>query len=255
MLNPAAMTKSNDLVRLCLVFTPLLSVAAGAADLRIEVLGGAGANNNAESGITVSPLIRVVDEAGKPVPRALVVFAAPSSGPSVEFAEHGLVAQVFSDNLGMAGAPQVHPVVADGEVEIRITVTKDGHSASTSVFQMNLGVGKRGDPVDGLEIVMIPASGEMNPPRPDGFQSPRLVRFRVEGESGKPVPGVEVEITVQAVKGPGKSRELDRYKQVSASNGQILAVIPRHTGNDPLEIVLRAGWNGRSATRYFKLER
>jgi hypothetical protein len=230
-------------------------VAVGAAGLRIEVLRGAGANNNAESGRTASPMVRVVDAAGKPVPQAMVVFAAPSSGPSVEFAEHGALAQVLSDDLGMAAAPQVRPIIADGEVEIRVVVTKDGESANTSILQMNLGVEKRTESPDSLEIVMIPDAGDGTPPQPGGFQAPRLVRFRVEGESGKPVPGVEVEVTVQAVKGPGKSRELDRFKQVSTADGRIVAVIPRHTRNDPLEVVLRAGWNGRSATRYFKLER
>jgi hypothetical protein len=246
--------KSIGVLWIGLLCTALLSVAAAPASLRIELLRGAGANNNAETGRTVSPLVRIVDDAGKPVPKALVVFAAPSSGPSVEFAGHGRSAQVLSDDSGEAAAPHVRPIVADGEVEIRITAAKDGGSASASVAQMNLGVELRTDSDDGVEFVMLAGAGDRTPARPGEFRSPHLVRFRVEDQSGKPVPGVEVQVIVQALKSPNKSRELDSFKQVSNQDGQIVAVIPLHSGNDPLEIVLKTGRNGRATTRYFKLE-
>jgi hypothetical protein len=239
----------------CFALVALAAATVGPAGLRIEVLRGAGANNNAESGSSVSPVVRIVDAAGAPVPQALVVFAAPSSGPSVEFAGHGPVAQVLSDDAGEASAPHVRPAVADGEVEIRVTATKNGGSASLSILQMNVGVEKKMGSAGDLEIVMAPETGAPAPPQTTEDQAPRLVRFRVESPSGKPVPGVEVQVSVVAVKAPGKTRELDRFKQVSAADGQIVAVVPRHSGGDPLEIVLQAAWNGRFTTRYFELRR
>ena len=115
----------------------MLAPTAFAADtgLVIQVLRGAGANNNAVTGGFTSPMVRIVNSNGTPVAGALVVFMAPSTGASVDFAGNGNVAQTVSDETGSAPAPSLKPVAADGQVEIRVMATKEGRSANASHFR------------------------------------------------------------------------------------------------------------------------
>src|ERR1700682_2722221 len=90
----------------------LLAMLAGGAfpaepGLVIQVLRGAGANNNAITGGATSPVVRIVTSNGAPVAGALVMFTAPSTGASVDFAGYGKVAQTVSDETGAASAPSV----------------------------------------------------------------------------------------------------------------------------------------------------
>src|ERR1035441_4033682 len=78
--------------------------------LRIEALRGDGANNNPALGVTVSPAVRLLDASGKPVPKALIVFTGPATGPSVDFGDQGATAETVTDESGVAIAPRLRPV-------------------------------------------------------------------------------------------------------------------------------------------------
>ena len=56
------------------------ALANAAFALRIEVLRGEGANNNAAQNLETTAVIRVLDARGVGVPNALVVFTGPDSG-------------------------------------------------------------------------------------------------------------------------------------------------------------------------------
>lgn len=226
---------------------------AVAPDLVIQVIRGAGTNNNAVSGELASPVVRVTNAAGAAVAGALVVFTAPSSGPSVEFTGSGPNAQALSDESGIVAAPRVHPTGADGQVEIRVMAAKDGKTANTSIFQMNLGLESSPDSPDSLEIAMLPMVE--NPV----FKSTgrRRFRFRVETMSGKPLAGAWVQMTAEVLKDaekPGKSKVINQIQEISAADGTVLIIVERDVGRVPVEITVKALLGGRSATRYFVIK-
>ncbi len=226
---------------------------AAAPDLVIQVVRGSGANNNAVLGNSASPVVRVMNSAGMPVPGVLVVFTAPAAGPSVDFAGEGPIAQALTDDSGTVAAPRVRPVIGDGQVEIRVLAVKDGKSANASILQMNLGVENRSDSQEGMEISAVPLldPGPQSASKPGGR---RRFRFRVENGTGKPIGGVPVQLTVQAIKRSGKAEDLDRFQEVSAADGTVLIIVDRNTGRSPIEITAAATLNNHRATRYFTFE-
>jgi hypothetical protein len=242
--------------RLCahsglLFFFGTLSVVAADSKLVIDVLRGAHANNNVVSGTSVSPVIQVRDGSGKPVPDALVVFAAPGAGPSVNFAGQGAIAQSVSDESGTAIAPHFVPTGDDGPVEIRIMVTKDGVSANLSVFQMNLGVHDASAPPDELDLSGF---AEVSTAERKG-KAPRIFQVFVTTRPDTPLPGASVHFSVRTERNPGKWDELDPLQTVSGSDGEASATMNRKSGGAPLEFSVKAVFDGRTATRYFILER
>jgi hypothetical protein len=222
-----------------------------APSLVIDVLRGSGGNNNALTGASVSLVIRVRDETGNPVADALVVFAAPSAGASVNFAGEGPVAQVVSDESGTAIAPHPVPTGEDGSVEIRVLATKNGDSANRSIFQMNLGIHRESALGDGLDLSRF---AEIGTAERKGGGLRRFQVFVSEG-SDKPVAGVSVEFMVRGEKNHAKWEELEPLQGVSGPDGWVSAALHRKPGRIPLEFSVKAVLNGQIATRYFIVER
>ena len=223
-----------------------------AADLRltIDVLRGADGNNNAFNGTSVSPVIRVKDAAGNPVPGALVVFSAPSRGPSVNFAGEGTVTQAISDESGAAIAPHFVPTGDDGPVEIRVLATKEGASANLAIFQMNLGLHQAtalADELDLFGFVEVSTAGRKGP-------TARIFQVFAGEGPGRPVAGAKVLFSVRTEKNQGKWEALEPLQEVSGPDGLGSAVMSRKSGHTPLEFSVKAVWNGRTATRYFTRE-
>jgi hypothetical protein len=233
---------------------PMLAagIACAADPLVIQILRGASTNNNAIAGST-SPVVRIVTSGGVPVPGALVVFTAPSTGASVDFTGYGRVAQAITDETGSAAAPSVKPAGADGQVEIRVMATKDGRSANASIFQMNLGVSRSSEPPDALEIVVIPDADLPTLADVERSARRRRIGFRIEDSVGNPVPGAQVQMAVEVRRRSGKIEPLERIDRISAGDGWVLATVDR-SGTDPLELTVRATMKGRMATRYFTLK-
>ena len=221
---------------------PVLS----AENLQIEILRGAASNNNARTGTAVTPAVRVTDAKGKPVAGALVIFAAPPAGPSVDFAGTGPVAHAQTDELGAAAAPHVRPAGGDGPVQIEIVAEKGGDSAQASLFQMNLGLDTPILATDELNVTLI---GIANPAR-KGDRS--HINLRVAGRDEIPAPGAQVECTVRAVKASGESEELSRTSALSKEEGVAVCELNRKGGPN-VELMVRVSLSGQAATRYFKL--
>ena len=233
---------------LLLVFAAALHPAAGA--LRVEVMRGEGANNNAILGSATSPMVRVTDGDGNPVRGALVVFDAPATGPSVDFGGSGPSAHALTSEAGVVGAPAVRPVGGDGPVEIRITASQSGQFANAIVHQMNLGVSGNAARAQELDVVAVPREA------PAGKAPARSTDFtvRVEDGEGRPVQFAAVVLVLRRLGAGGKVEELERQQGPTTETGQFAGQFTKLSASGTLEVMARADFDGRRATRYFKIK-
>jgi hypothetical protein len=229
-----------------------LGVSAGLApllsgqNLRLEILHGAASNNNAASAGAAAIAVRVTDAAGKPVTGALVIFTAPSSGPSLDFAGEGPLAHTQTDESGAAVAPHDRAVGGNGPVEIEVVAEKGGDSAQASLIQMNLGLDSAQAPQVDLNVTLIGITNPRNK------ADPSHVNLRIAAQDDKAVADAEVECTLRAVKASEQFEELVRTKARSNAEGQAVCALSRKAGPNAV-LVVRATMGGQSATRYFKL--
>jgi hypothetical protein len=208
--------------------------------MRMEVLRGDGANNNAAQGLGTSPAVRVLDARGQPAPKVLVVFSAPDSGASVQFAGEGPSATVLTDESGVAVAPHFRPTGGNGPVEIRVMANLAGEFVNAVIHQMNLGTGGDPHPERELSLVKLPeASG---------------IAVRVEDGTGRAVPSATVVFALRKVNANGKTEELSRSVTTSSVDGQARAAAPRRSGNSRLEFMVQAESDGRRSTDYFRVD-
>jgi hypothetical protein len=223
-----------------------LTCALSGQSLRIEILRGTASNNNAGAGSAVAPAVRITDNQGKPVSGALVIFTAPSAGPSVDFAGDGPVAHSETDQSGIAVSPHIRPVAANGPLEIEVVAEKSGDSARVSLFQMNLGVDSVSATFEDLDVTLVAIAG---PPRKGvpGHASLQVVR-----STGGPAADAQVECTVRSAKPSGEFEELLFSATRSNDAGAAVCDINGKAGPN-VELVVRATLSARSATRYFKL--
>jgi hypothetical protein len=119
-----------------------LSDPQEAPKLNIVIVEGDGALNNVKQRVNREPIVQVEDENHKPVAGAAVVFFLPTTGPSGTFANGSQTLTVTTDNLGRAAAKGIRPNHQTGKMEIRVTASSNGLTASAVISQMNvLGAG------------------------------------------------------------------------------------------------------------------
>src|SRR5438874_11705433 len=92
-----------------ILFGLIVWPASAAEPLRVIVLEGDGAINNIRLQRAKEPVVRVENEAGRPVPGAAVHFAAPSQGPGAVFGDGGLTATVLTVFDGRATGRGLRP--------------------------------------------------------------------------------------------------------------------------------------------------
>lgn len=225
----------------CLLLSPAM-----AADLRIEVLRGDGAFNNFAEHNVVSPVVRVLDQAGDPVVGALVVFMAADEGPRVEFSGYGASATVVTGPSGSAAAPGIRPAGGNGPVEIRVTAVRKAEFASAVIRQFNLGIGSEKDREGELQIVFLPTATI-----PDGeMMSPIRVQLRIEDGRGRPVSKSRVTLHLLRIMG-GQPQEIASATVLSSETGDATLEMPRQVVRTRLEYQAVAESDGRKATRFF----
>jgi hypothetical protein len=229
------------------LFAFSLLPAAGRARLRIETAEGEGANNNAMTSLSSRLVVRILDDRG-PVSGALVVFAAPESGASVEFSDSGLYGEAASDESGVAVSPRFLPVGENGPFEIRVMATKAGVFVNSVIHQMNLGLHERELREEELDIVDLAAKAGATAP------GGRSLQFRVRVETGKnrPLPFATVAVTLRSIGKSGKSADLWRTALVADEHGEAQCTVARPGGNSRLEFMAAVEAGGRRATRYFE---
>jgi hypothetical protein len=109
-----------------------------APKLFINIVEGEGALNNVKQRVNREPVVQVEDENHKPIAGAAVVFFLPTSGPSGTFANGSQTLTVTTDATGRASATGIHPNHFTGKMQIRVSASANGQSASAIITQMNV---------------------------------------------------------------------------------------------------------------------
>ncbi|MDZ7640139.1 MAG: hypothetical protein U5J83_18120 [Bryobacterales bacterium] len=105
--------------------------------LRIVVVEGEGSINNVREMTMRSPVVRVLDAAGKPVAGAAVSFTTPAMGASAIFVDGGNQSSVTTGDDGIARVQGMRPNNVVGSFEIRVTASSGGNRASARITQTN----------------------------------------------------------------------------------------------------------------------
>jgi hypothetical protein len=131
----------------CLLFLqpmapPVIAQTTPDAKLRIVVLGGEAGINNLHQRAGRDVIVRVEDEAQKPVAGAVVVFTLPSEGPSGTLPGGSKTLTVPADEEGKAVMRGMIPNQVAGKMEIRVSTSHRGQTARVVVTQFNMNVPK-----------------------------------------------------------------------------------------------------------------
>jgi hypothetical protein len=108
-----------------------------APKLHIVIVEGDGAINNVRQRVAREPIIQVEDENRKPVAGAAVTFLLPQQGAGATFPNGSRSATLLTDNNGRAVARGLRPNNVSGDFQIRVSASKDGLTASTTITQTN----------------------------------------------------------------------------------------------------------------------
>ena len=105
--------------------------------LSITIVEGEGAINNVRQRVNREPIVQVEDENHKPVAGAVVVFLLPDQGASGTFANGSRMFMTTTDNQGRAAARGIRPNNQSGPMQIRVTASFQGLTASSLITQTN----------------------------------------------------------------------------------------------------------------------
>jgi hypothetical protein len=110
---------------------------ASPSKLKISILDGEGAINNVRQRTAREPIVQVTDENNRPVAGAVVMFALPDRGASGTFANGATSMTVTTDAQGQAVATGLRPNTVPGEMQIRVSASHQGQTASATITQTN----------------------------------------------------------------------------------------------------------------------
>jgi len=138
----------------CLLLVHLWTAAAWAQNppaqepppkLGIVIVEGEGAINNLKDQTIHPPVIQVQDENQKPVAGAAVVFFLPNQGPGGTFFDGTRSLTVTTDAQGRASIRGIRFNRISGQMQIRVTASSGGQTATATITQTNVG-GPGGSP-------------------------------------------------------------------------------------------------------------
>lgn len=131
---------------ICLLIQPMASPTVAqtttGAKLRIVVLEGEAGINNLRQRAGRDVVVRVEDEAEKPVAGAVVVFTLPSQGAGGTLTGGLTTLTVPADAEGKAVMRGMTPNQVAGKMEIRVNASYRGQTARVVVTQFNMNVPK-----------------------------------------------------------------------------------------------------------------
>src|SRR5713226_3429797 len=114
------------------------SQEAGSAPKRnLIIVEGDGAINNIRQRTAREPIVQVEDQNHKPVAGAVVVFLLPDHGASGVFANGSHTLTVMTDSQGRAVAHGFHPNGVQGKLQMRVSASYQGKTASATISQTN----------------------------------------------------------------------------------------------------------------------
>jgi hypothetical protein len=106
--------------------------------LQIVVVEGEGALNNIKQRVTRDPIVQVEDENHKPIQGASVVFTLPNQGPGGTFDNGTNTLTTMTNNQGQAVARGIRFNNQVGSMQIRVTASFGGQTATAVITQTNL---------------------------------------------------------------------------------------------------------------------
>jgi len=124
-----------------LILLNLLRVPAWAqapTGLSINIVEGEGAINNIRQRVNREPIVQVEDQNHKPIAGAVVVFFLPDNGATGTFPDGSHMLMTVTDNQGRATARGIRPNNQSGPMQIRVTASFQGLTASSVIAQTNL---------------------------------------------------------------------------------------------------------------------
>jgi len=135
------LTAGGSALMSCLLLTnlaPAQPLEQEPPKLIINIVEGEGTLNNIKQRVNREPIVQVEDENHKPIAGAAVVFFLPTSGPGGAFANGSQTLTVTTDSLGRAAATGIRPNQQTGQMQIRVTASANGLTASATITQMNV---------------------------------------------------------------------------------------------------------------------
>ena len=123
------------------VFVLLHSALAGPQSglgVTIQVQEGNNVQNVIDKESPKPIVVRVMDRTGRPIPEATVLFSAPETGPGGSFASESNPVIVFTDQQGVATAPQFRANSLEGMYRIQVQASYMGETTSKPIEQANI---------------------------------------------------------------------------------------------------------------------
>src|ERR1700674_857801 len=108
------------------------------AGLQIVLVEGEGALNNIKQRVNRDPIVQVEDENHRPIAGAAVVFTLPNQGPGGTFENGSNTLTTTTNNLGQAVARGIRFNNQVGSMQMRITASFGGQTATAVMTQTNL---------------------------------------------------------------------------------------------------------------------
>lgn len=140
-------------VLLLIHITGLPAPAQNPAGLQILIVEGEGAINNVKQRVNREPIVQVEDENHKPVAGAAVIFFLPNDGPGGTFANGSMTFTTTTNSQGQAVARGIRFNNQAGSMQIRVSASFAGQTASAIINQTNvLGVAASGAAAGGLSL-------------------------------------------------------------------------------------------------------
>lgn len=123
------------------------------ASLQIVIVEGEGAINNVKQRVNREPIVQVEDENHKPVAGAAIIFFLPNDGPGGTFANGSSTLTTTTNSQGQAVARGIRFNNQAGSMQIRVSASFAGQTASAIITQTNvLGVAASGASVGGMSL-------------------------------------------------------------------------------------------------------
>jgi hypothetical protein len=108
------------------------------AKLNIVIVEGEGAINNVKDRVNREPIVQVEDENHKPIAGAAVIFSLPNQGATGVFANGSRTLTLTSDAQGRAAALGIKRNNVSGQMQVRVTASFAGQTASAVITQTNV---------------------------------------------------------------------------------------------------------------------
>jgi len=112
--------------------------AQAQAKLNIVIVEGEGAVNDVKDRVSHEPIVQVEDENHRPVAGAAVIFSLPNQGATGVFANGSKTLTLTSDAQGRAAALGIRRNNVSGPMQIRVTASSAGATATAIITQTNV---------------------------------------------------------------------------------------------------------------------